>query len=135
MQPYAGNSLGHLSIQPGDVIEVVGSTDCGLLEGYVRGVNRSGFFPEHCVQEVNIRQKNIINVSTAPSSEYHANSAALQQQKHMMSDQQNMMPQFSSATAPRVKKRLGAIHHNRHKIRYKLLFFCRILVVYRIHEQ
>lgn len=119
MQPYAGNSLGHLSIQPGDVIEVVGSTDCGLLEGYVRGINRSGFFPEHCVQEVNIRQKNIINVSTAPSSEYRTNSAAAQQQKHMMSDQQNMMQQFSSATAPRVKKRLAVINRICHKNRYK----------------
>lgn len=137
MQPYDGNSLGHLSIQPGDVIEVVGSTDCGLLEGYVRGVNRSGFFPEHCVQEVNIRQKNIINVSTAPSTEYRTNSVAAQQQKHMMSDQQNMMQQFSSATAPRVKKRLVVIHCILNKIKlYDFFFFLnRILVVYRIHVQ
>ncbi|XP_055372536.1 SH3 and multiple ankyrin repeat domains protein 2 isoform X2 [Condylostylus longicornis] len=65
MEPYAGNTIGHIRIQPGEVIEVVGSTDCGLLEGYVRGTNRSGFFPAEYVQEVNIRQKNITNVSTA----------------------------------------------------------------------
>lgn len=57
------STIGHLAIQTGEVIEVLGSTDCGLLEGYVRGTNRSGFFPAEVVQEVNIRQKNITNVS------------------------------------------------------------------------
>ena len=67
IEPYAGNSVGHIRLQPGDVIEVVGSTDCGLLEGYVRGSNQSGFFPAEYVQEVNLRQKNITSVSTANS--------------------------------------------------------------------
>lgn len=65
IETYTSSTPGHLTIQAGDVIEVVGSTDCGLLEGYVRGTNRSGFFPSHIVQEVNIRQKNITNVSIA----------------------------------------------------------------------
>ncbi|KAH8346324.1 hypothetical protein KR084_003800 [Drosophila pseudotakahashii] len=65
MEPYVGNTVGHLRLQPGDVIEVVGSTDCGLLEGYVRGTNQSGFFPADCVQEVSLRQKHITNVMTA----------------------------------------------------------------------
>ncbi|XP_067626978.1 protein shank isoform X2 [Eurosta solidaginis] len=65
MEPYSGNTAGHISLQPGDVIEVVGSTDCGLLEGYVRGSNQSGFFSADCVQEVSLRQKNITNVSTS----------------------------------------------------------------------
>lgn len=65
MEPYTGISVGHIRLQVGDVIEVVGSTDCGLLEGYVRGTNQSGFFPADCVQEVNLRQKNITNVATA----------------------------------------------------------------------
>lgn len=64
IEPYSSSTIGHLSIQTGEVIEVLGSTDCGLLEGYVRGTNRSGFFPAEVVQEVNIRQKNITNVST-----------------------------------------------------------------------
>lgn len=126
MQPYTGTSLGHLSIQPGDVIDVVGSTDCGLLEGFVRGpVNRSGFFPEHCVQEVNIRQKNIHNVSTATTTtttpaigEYRGNvmmqppQSGMQQQQHQSTPQQQQPQQaqpqqhtYSSATAPRIKKR------------------------------
>ncbi|XP_050325020.1 protein shank isoform X3 [Bactrocera neohumeralis] len=58
MEPYSGNAPGHISLQTGDVIEVVGSTDCGLLEGYIRGSNQSGFFPVDCVQEVSLRQKN-----------------------------------------------------------------------------
>lgn len=65
MEAYNPTVSGHLVIQPGDVIEVVGSTDCGLLEGYVRGTNRTGFFPSQCVQEVQFRQKSIVNVSTA----------------------------------------------------------------------
>lgn len=111
MQPYTGTSLGHLSIQPGDVIDVVGSTDCGLLEGFVRGVNRSGFFPEHCVQEVNIRQKNIHNVSTAATSASTATTAAAVGEYRgtvMMQPQQQQpnqhQPSYSSATAPRIKK-------------------------------
>lgn len=81
---------GHLTIQPGDVIEVVGSTDCGLLEGYVRGTNRSGLFPIHHVQEVNIRQKNITNVSTASQE-------VVQRQTQFVQD-------FNTATEPRLKK-------------------------------
>lgn len=114
LQPYTGTSLGHLSIQPGDVIDVVGSTDCGLLEGYVRGVNRSGFFPDHCVQEVNFRQKNIHNVSTAVTSsssgEYRTTGSTQkeqqlkQQQQQLINHQQQIAQQYSSLTAPRIKK-------------------------------
>ncbi|EAT44279.1 AAEL004337-PA, partial [Aedes aegypti] len=62
MEGYDGGLSGHIQIQPGDVIEVVGSTDCGLLEGFVRGTNKTGFFPAQCVQEVQFRQKSIINL-------------------------------------------------------------------------
>ncbi|EAA07141.5 AGAP010413-PA, partial [Anopheles gambiae str. PEST] len=61
MEGYDAGLSGHIQIQPGDVIEVVGSTDCGLLEGFVRGTNKTGFFPASCVQEVQFRQKSIIN--------------------------------------------------------------------------
>ena len=50
---YSSKEANHLQLQPGDIIEVTGSTDCGLLEGWVRG--DSGFFPPHCVQEVRLR--------------------------------------------------------------------------------
>lgn len=119
MEQYIGNALGHLSIQPGDVIEVVGSTDCGLLEGYIRGVNRSGFFPAQCVQEVNIRQRNITNVSTSTLISYEpaGNEMEVVQQQSQQLQQQTQQPppeqqrqehivthQFNSATAPRIKK-------------------------------
>uniref|UniRef100_A0A1B0DRH9 Uncharacterized protein n=1 Tax=Phlebotomus papatasi TaxID=29031 RepID=A0A1B0DRH9_PHLPP len=90
MERYVAQQQGHLTIQPGDVIEVVGSTDCGLLEGYVRGTNRSGLFPIHHVQEVNIRQKNITNVSTASQE-------VVQRQTQFAQD-------FNTATEPRLKK-------------------------------
>uniref|UniRef100_A0A182FM15 SH3 and multiple ankyrin repeat domains protein n=1 Tax=Anopheles albimanus TaxID=7167 RepID=A0A182FM15_ANOAL len=75
MEGYDAGLSGHIHIQPGDVIEVVGSTDCGLLEGFVRGTNKTGFFPSSCVQEVQFRQKSIINVSTStPHHHYLINT-------------------------------------------------------------
>lgn len=58
IEKYDAKTFGHLSIQPGDVIEVVGSTDCGLLEGFVRGTSNTGLFPSQYVQEVQFRHKN-----------------------------------------------------------------------------
>lgn len=128
IESYTSNTPGHLNIQAGDVIEVVGSTDCGLLEGYVRGTNRSGFFPTHVVQEVSIRQKNITNVSTAnqqstiyqrntvinmhpidqqtfSSSAANNGNGGSQHHEQLESHQQpTPHQQYSSATAPRQKK-------------------------------
>ncbi|KAL6438067.1 hypothetical protein ACFW04_004368 [Cataglyphis niger] len=42
--------------QPEEV--VTGATDCGLLEGVLRGQG-TGLFPAHCVQEVRLRHTNI----------------------------------------------------------------------------
>lgn len=120
IENYTSTTLGHLTLQAGDVIEVVGSTDCGLLEGYVRGTNRSGFFPTEIVQEVNIRQKNITNVSTAniighppvqlmqttQTDMYQQNTAPIiietMKPAHAMGNGQP----YSSATTPRQKKML-----------------------------
>uniref|UniRef100_A0A182YLY8 SH3 and multiple ankyrin repeat domains protein 3 n=1 Tax=Anopheles stephensi TaxID=30069 RepID=A0A182YLY8_ANOST len=138
MEGYDTGLSGHIHIQPGDVIEVVGSTDCGLLEGFVRGTNKTGFFPASCVQEVQFRQKSIINVSTStPHHHYLINTSSneivshdlqqqlqqqqqqqqqhhqLQQQQHQhlqqqqpssLDQQQHPQQQYSSQTAPRVKK-------------------------------
>lgn len=116
IESYTSSTLGHLSIQAGDVIEVVGSTDCGLLEGYVRGTNRSGFFPAEIVQEVNIRQKNITNVSTANaiSQQQLTNQQNIYQRSTISGVDSIDQPQpdlhlsngqqYSSATAPRQKK-------------------------------
>lgn len=88
IEPYSSSTIGHLSIQTGEVIEVLGSTDCGLLEGYVRGTNRSGFFPAEVVQEVNIRQKNITNVSTEQRSTFRKQQDIQQQQQPQQQPQQ-----------------------------------------------
>ncbi|XP_049290580.1 SH3 and multiple ankyrin repeat domains protein 3 isoform X5 [Anopheles funestus] len=127
MEGYDTGLSGHIHIQPGDVIEVVGSTDCGLLEGFVRGTNKTGFFPASCVQEVQFRQKSIINVSTStPHHHYLINTSSneivshdlqqqLQQQQQLQLQQQpssldqqqipqQQQQQYSSQTAPRVKK-------------------------------
>lgn len=81
MEKYMSTMNGHLTVQPGDVIEVVGSTDCGLLEGYIRGTTQTGFFPSHCVQEVQFRQKYISQVSTASTAAPNSNQQQQQQQQ------------------------------------------------------
>lgn len=99
MEGYNPTVSGHLVIQPGDVIEVVGSTDCGLLEGFVRGSNRTGFFPSQCVQEVQFRQKSIVNVSTA-STDIHYSTDTLTPKRN--DDIMSQSLQYN--TAPRQKK-------------------------------
>ncbi|XP_065352169.1 SH3 and multiple ankyrin repeat domains protein 3-like isoform X2 [Cloeon dipterum] len=54
VENYSSNTPGHLCLTQGDIVEVTGATDCGLLEGTCRG--RSGLFAAHCVQEVRMRQ-------------------------------------------------------------------------------
>ncbi|XP_053688435.1 SH3 and multiple ankyrin repeat domains protein 1 isoform X2 [Sabethes cyaneus] len=105
MEGYDAGLSGHINIQPGDVIEVVGSTDCGLLEGFVRGTNKTGFFPAHCVQEVQFRQKSIINVSTSTPHHMYVISTGnseLPEQQQQQNQQQSQ--QYNSQTAPRTKK-------------------------------
>lgn len=43
----------HLKLSQGDVIEVLASTDSGLLEGKLRG--QTGYFPREIVEEVRLR--------------------------------------------------------------------------------
>jgi SH3 and multiple ankyrin repeat domains protein len=103
IEKYESKVNGHLTIQPGDVIEVVGSTDCGLLEGYIRGTTKVGFFPSRYAQEVQFRQKTITNVSTAASNTINnnvtTNGAEFEQQPALMQSQ------YNSSTAPRAKKK------------------------------
>ncbi|OXU27495.1 hypothetical protein TSAR_001129 [Trichomalopsis sarcophagae] len=51
VEPYSAGIPGHLAINQGDILEVTGATDCGLLEGVLRGQG-TGLFPAHCVQEL-----------------------------------------------------------------------------------
>ncbi|XP_025989341.1 protein shank isoform X9 [Solenopsis invicta] len=58
VENYSSGITGHLTINQGDILEVTGATDCGLLEGVLRGQG-TGLFPAHCVQEVRLRHTNI----------------------------------------------------------------------------
>ncbi|XP_015593340.1 SH3 and multiple ankyrin repeat domains protein 1 isoform X4 [Cephus cinctus] len=58
VEGYNSGIPGHLTINQGDILEVTGATDCGLLEGVLRGQG-TGLFPAHCVQEVRLRHTNI----------------------------------------------------------------------------
>ena len=53
LENYNSTDPTHLKISQGDVIEVTGSTDTGLLEGTLRG--QTGYFPKEAVQEVRLR--------------------------------------------------------------------------------
>lgn len=79
------------------LIQVTGATDCGLLEGIVKGAGRSattGMFPPHCVQEVRLRQGTTLNI---PAAAMNANSFSLVLNRRDHSKNY-------SATAPRLKK-------------------------------
>ena len=56
LENYSSVDPSHLKISQGDVIEVTGSTDTGLLEGTLRG--QTGYFPREAVQEVEQMQTN-----------------------------------------------------------------------------
>ncbi|XP_046672393.1 SH3 and multiple ankyrin repeat domains protein 3 isoform X3 [Homalodisca vitripennis] len=56
VENYSSSQPGHLRLCQGDILEVTGATDCGLLEGSHRGGGEAGLFPAHCVQEVRLRQ-------------------------------------------------------------------------------
>lgn len=114
------NKPGHLRLNPGDLIDILGSTDCGLLEGCVRGSDRTGVFPVHCVQEINLRQKDITNVSTSQlqyNSGGSSNNSCSNNNNIINNNLRNVSSmrqhsqysssnnqQYNSSTAPRIKK-------------------------------
>ncbi|XP_076344264.1 uncharacterized protein LOC143244091 isoform X2 [Tachypleus tridentatus] len=58
IRSYSAGSPGHLPLNSGDYVEVVGISDCGLLEG--RLVNgQEGFFPSSCVREVKPKTEDV----------------------------------------------------------------------------
>lgn len=79
IENYNPNIAGHLVIRPGDYIDIVSSTDCGFLEGYIRGTNRCGFFPANCVREVstNLHNKDKIDAGIDVSSRSSGESETL----------------------------------------------------------
>ncbi|KAI5726732.1 hypothetical protein M8J76_007604 [Diaphorina citri] len=95
VEAYRSNQPGHLSIQQGDILEVTGATDCGLLEGSPRGRNLTGLFPPHCVQEVRLRHP---PPQSSPYTPYQGGGGGL--------SHQNSIKHY--ATTPRQKTRLPA---------------------------
>ncbi|KAL0102078.1 hypothetical protein PUN28_018551 [Cardiocondyla obscurior] len=91
VENYSSGITGHLIINQGDILEVTGATDCGLLEGVLRGQG-TGLFPAHCVQEVRLRHTNI------PLGPQPARDA----RNRVLGRRESQHKYF--ATAPRLKK-------------------------------
>lgn len=76
------------------VFTVTGATDCGLLEGVLRGESESGLFPPHCVQEVRLRQ----SLVPPPPLPIHRHSRVIGRRESNATSVKHF------ATAPRSKK-------------------------------
>ncbi|XP_073967648.1 SH3 and multiple ankyrin repeat domains prosap isoform X3 [Choristoneura fumiferana] len=101
LQPYEPAQSGHLRLNQGDIIEVTGATDDGLLEGTVRGSGASGLFPTQCVQEVRLRQNNAhLHQVLAAGPIHHS---------RVNGRREMALSKTYSATAPRIKKTYGNI--------------------------
>ncbi|KAI5641883.1 ankyrin repeats (3 copies) domain-containing protein [Phthorimaea operculella] len=99
LQPYEPTAPKHVRLNQGDIIEVTGATDDGLLEGTVRGSGATGFFPAHCVQEVRLRQNNQHLHQVLASGPVHHSRVAGRREM--------TLSKTYSATAPRIKKAYG----------------------------
>ncbi|CAH0717440.1 unnamed protein product, partial [Brenthis ino] len=96
LQPYEPAAPGHLRLAQGDIIEVTGATDDGLLEGSLRGA--SGLFPAHCVQEVRLRQNAHLHQVLSSGPIHHS---------RVTGRREMALSKTYSATAPRIKKTYG----------------------------
>lgn len=95
VESYCSAIPGHLSISEGDILEVTGATDCGLLEGILRDQGM-GLFPAHCVEEVKLRNSSI----TTGLPLVRDNCTRVIGRRET--------PQIYFATAPRLKKTVPA---------------------------
>ncbi|XP_011503554.1 PREDICTED: uncharacterized protein LOC105366721 [Ceratosolen solmsi marchali] len=98
IEGYTSSIPGHLNINQGDILEVTGATDCGLLEGVLRGQG-TGLFPAHCVQEVRLRHTTIPLGSQAIAREA---AVAVINRSRVLGRRESQDKYF--ATAPRLKK-------------------------------
>ncbi|XP_063892515.1 SH3 and multiple ankyrin repeat domains protein 2 isoform X4 [Helicoverpa armigera] len=99
LQPYDGATPGHVRLNQGDIVEVTGATDDGLLEGTVRGSGASGLFPMQCVQEVRLRQNTQHLHQVLASGPIH--------HSRVTGRREMALSKTYSATAPRIKKSYG----------------------------
>ncbi|GBP76951.1 SH3 and multiple ankyrin repeat domains protein 3 [Eumeta japonica] len=100
LQAYEPTAPGHIRLNQGDIIEVTGASDDGLLEGIVRGSGASGMFPAHCVQEVRLRQNNALHQALSSGPIHHSRVSGRREMA---------LSKTYSATAPRIKKTYGAV--------------------------
>ncbi|CAG9562947.1 unnamed protein product [Danaus chrysippus] len=98
LQPYEPTHHGHLRLNQGDIIEVTGATDDGLLEGSIRGSSASGLFPASCVQEVRLRQNAHLHQVLSSGPIHHS---------RVTGRREMALSKTYSATAPRIKKTYG----------------------------
>ncbi|CAH1635023.1 unnamed protein product [Spodoptera littoralis] len=96
LQPYDAGTPGHVRLNQGDIVEVTGATDDGLLEGTVRGSGASGLFPMQCVQEVRLRQNTHNLHQVLASGPIH--------HSRVTGRREMALSKTYSATAPRIKK-------------------------------
>ncbi|XP_066603694.1 SH3 and multiple ankyrin repeat domains protein 2 isoform X2 [Prorops nasuta] len=96
VESYNSGIPGHLVINQGDILEVTGATDCGLLEGSLRGQG-TGLFPANCVQEVRLRHTNIPLGAREPARDARNRVLGRRESQHKY-----------FATAPRLKKPLSS---------------------------
>ncbi|RVE42233.1 hypothetical protein evm_013117, partial [Chilo suppressalis] len=99
LQPYEPAQHGHVRLNQGDIVEVTGATDDGLLEGTVRGSGATGLFPSQCVQEVRLRQNNSHLHQVLASGPVH--------HSRVTGRRELALSKTYSATAPRIKKTYG----------------------------
>lgn len=94
LENYSTDFPDHLLLAQGDIIEVTGSTDCGLLEGIFKG--QRGFFPAACVQEVRLRHPELRcprRVEGRRETSLRHTNQHLQQIQHKQEEQQQQQPQ------------------------------------------
>ncbi|XP_069675312.1 SH3 and multiple ankyrin repeat domains protein 3 isoform X2 [Periplaneta americana] len=107
LENYSSGLPGHLRITQGDILEVTGTTDCGLLEGTLRGQG-TGLFPAHCVQEVRLRQGAVPPpaLPQPPPPPPPSILSGSRTTSRVQGRRESMHKHF--ATAPRLKKQLPA---------------------------
>ncbi|XP_023706146.1 SH3 and multiple ankyrin repeat domains protein 3 isoform X3 [Cryptotermes secundus] len=107
LENYSSGLPGHLRIAQGDIVEVTGTTDCGLLEGVLHGQG-TGLLPPHCVQEVRLQQ-GVVPPPVLPQPPPQQPPSIMMGSlttSRVQGRRESMHKHF--ATAPRLKKQLPA---------------------------
>ncbi|XP_068628040.1 SH3 and multiple ankyrin repeat domains protein 3 [Battus philenor] len=99
LRAHEPTAPGQLRLAQGDIVEVTGSAEDGMLEGTVRGSGACGLFPAQCVQEVRLRQNTAHLHQVLSSGPMH--------HSRVSGRREMALSKTYSATAPRIKKSYG----------------------------